>query len=117
MTDVNRRREDRDDFDPAQVRSAEFGASWNGKGIKARGLGVVVALAVLAIVGSNLYAGWRVETAISTVSRDKSDEHRTIRTSQDRTSCIVAMDPKDREKFRETYAPGAFKKWCPWVEE
>ena len=72
---------------------------------------------MLAIVASNLYGSYRIETSIAGVSRDKSAEHQTIRTSQDRTSCIVAMDPTDREKFRSTYAPGAFKRWCPWVEE
>lgn len=114
-----KRREDPDDLDPTQLRNSgsELGVSWNGKGIKARGLGVFLALAVLAVVGSNLYSGWRVETAIGSMSRDKTGEHRIIRTSQDRTSCIVAMSTVDRDKFRSEYRPGAFKQWCPWVEE
>src|SRR3990167_671229 len=115
---MTKRRDDPEDFDPARIRGeSEIGVGWNGKGFRARGLGVLLALAVLAMIASNLYAGWRVEMAITTFSHDKTTEHRVIRTSQDRTSCIVAMDPKDREKFRETYAPGAFKRWCPWVEE
>ena len=112
-----KRRDDPEGFDPLRVREAELGVAWNGKTVKARGVGAILLIAVLAIVSSNLYAGYRMENALSGLSRDKSVEHQTIRTSQDRTSCIVAMDPKDREKFRETYAPGAFKRWCPWVEE
>ena len=115
---MTKRRDDPEDFDPARIRGeSEIGVGWNGKGFRARGLGVLLTLAVLAMIASNLYAGWRVETAIATIGRESNGGHAVIRTSQDRTSCIVAMDPKDREKFRETYAPGAFKRWCPWVEE
>ena len=107
--------------DPTEPRrnaaNSELGVSWNGKGIKARGLGVFLALAVLAIVGAQLYAGWRIESAVATLSREKTGEHQTLKISQDRTSCIVAMSLTERDRFRSEYRPGAFRQWCPWVEE
>lgn len=111
------RENDPADFDPAPHRTSELGVSWNGKAIRARGLGVFLALAVLAVVGAQLYTGWRIEASITMMSRDKTAEHVTLRTSQDRTSCIVAMTADQRDEFRKSYAPGAFRRYCPWVEE
>jgi len=110
----HRRQDDPDSADyKNQHDSSEVTAMWNGKGISVKGSLAVFFLAILAIIGSNLYAGFRVESAI----KDMSGEHRTIRVSQDRTSCIVAMTTIDRDKFRSEYRPGAFKQWCPWVDE
>lgn len=97
--------------------TAELGVSWNGKAVKARGLAVFFILAVLAIIASQLYAGYRVETALVRAFDAGSDQHKTITVSQNRTSCIVSMGAEVREAFRASYVPGAFKKFCPWVDE
>ena len=111
---ITRRENDPADFDPAGVRNtAELGMSWNGKGIKARGLGVFLALAVLAIVASNVYSGWRVETALSALSREKTGEHLTLRTSHDRSRGIeVAVMPL-RERCMNQLTLASFPKGVP----
>lgn len=86
---------------------------WNGKGVAARGVAVYWMLSVLAIMGSNLYAGLRVEQAL----KARAEEHRLLRLGQDRTSCILSMNPEDRVAFRRRYHTGAFKQECPWIEE
>lgn len=91
----------------------EITATWGGKGVSVKGGVVILFLAVLALIASQLYAGFRVESAI----KDGSAEHRNIKVGMDRTSCIVTMKPEEREKFRADFRPGAFRQWCPWVEE
>lgn len=110
MTD--RRRTDAEDCTEHEARGgqAELGLGWNGKSIKARGLGVIVAIAVLAIVFSNVYAGYLIQQSMAV-------QHKRLTTSQDRTSCMVAMSPEEREGFRKGYGAGAFSRACPWVDE
>lgn len=102
---------------PDRSEASEFGLAWNGKAVKARGLAVFFILAVLALIASQLYAGYRVETALLRAFDAGSAQHTTITVSQNRTSCIVSMSPEVREAFRASYVPGAFKKFCPWVTD
>jgi hypothetical protein len=99
------------------VPREELGVAWNGKGIKAKGLAVYVLLGVLAIVGSNLYAGYRGEQMIARIAEGMSKEHVRLALAQDRTSCIVTLTFEQREQFRKDFRPGAFRQWCPWVQD
>jgi hypothetical protein len=103
--------------DPASRATPEIRLAWNGKSLSARGLGVYLALAVLTIVGSNLYAGYLTQRTVAEALATASKQHEAITRSLDRTSCQVNLTLEDRARFRESYAPGAFKRWCPWVEE
>lgn len=93
-----------------ETDQAELGIGWNGKSVKARGAGVLMVIGVLAIMASNIYGGYLVQQAMS-------EQHKKLTTSQDRTSCMVSIAPDEREKFRKEYRAGAFKQWCPWVDE
>jgi len=118
MVSSHRRTDDPEGADYKGPRDAsEVTAMWNGKGVSVKGGMAIFFLAVLAIIGSNLYAGWRVESAVVAIVEVSKKDHGVLRTSQDRTSCIVTMKSDEREKFRADYRPGAFKQWCPWVEE
>lgn len=101
---------------------------WNGKGIGARGVGVLIILAVLVISGTNLWAGRMVEntmireyakiTELLIESRKaQRAEHDLLRATQERVVCITTMTPEDRVKFRNGYRDGDFKRWCLWVTE
>lgn len=135
------RRTDEPDFDPRQHRRwkgldaneyanppAGLFVSWGGKMVGARGVAVYFVLAILALVGATLYAGWRTEAAVThavTNLQGRLDEvniavlrdHRALKIGQDRTTCILTMTQNDREQFRSRFYAGAFKSWCPWVEE
>jgi len=108
MTD--RRRTDGEDCTEHQARNNGLEFGYKGFGLKARGSGIILAIAVLAIMASNIYGGYLVQQAMS-------EQHRKLTTSQDRTSCMVSIAPDEREKFRREYRIGAFKQWCPWVDE
>lgn len=108
-----RRREgdpDQDDsykhrYDPMELR-----LGFNGKSIQARGMVVVVVIVLLGAIAS-VWALDHYQTALMT------EQHRRLTTSQDRTGCMVSLTLEDRAQFRKEYRPGAFKQWCPWVEE
>ena len=106
----------------------EVGVWWNGKGISAKGLGVLAILAVLTIAGTNLWAGFRVENTIireqaklvellNDARRAQRTEHDLLRITQERLVCIGTMTPEDRVRFRNGYRDGDFKRWCLWVVE
>jgi hypothetical protein len=82
-----------------------------------RGISVFLALAVVAIITSNFYSGYRIEQAIVGLRMESMREHMMLRTGQDRTSCILTMSQEDRGQFRLRYQQGAFKQMCPWMEE
>jgi len=109
--------------DPEQDMNKSEGVflRWNGKSFGARGVAVYFVLAVLAIIASNLFTGWQTKTAvtdaISAIAQATAKEHQKLQSGQERTSCVLSMTVEDRVKFRNDYAPGAFKKWCPWVDE
>jgi hypothetical protein len=115
MTD--RRRTDPEGCTEGQARSNGLEIGYKGLKLNAKGFGVYLALAVVGIVGSNLYAGYRTEQAIVAGGRTAVTEHAILRTTQDRTACIVAMTPEERTRFRERFQPGAFKQMCPWMDE
>lgn len=85
--------------------------------LRARGLALIVILSVAAIITSNLYAGFRLEQAFVRNELARLSEHRALQLGQDRLGCVVAISPEQREAFRRTYQPGAFARWCPWVQE
>jgi len=106
---------------PDMNKSEGIFLSWNGKSIGARGAAVYLVLAVVSIIASNLYAGWLTKTAvtdaIASIAAATTTEHRKLQIGQDRTSCILTMTVEQREKFRDRFIQGAFKTWCPWVED
>jgi hypothetical protein len=81
-----------------------------GKSIQARGMAVVLVMLALTSVA----AVWTLDHYQTLLI---TEQHRALHTSLDRTSCMVAMSPEDRVKFRSEYRPGAFRQWCPWVNE
>ena len=85
--------------------------------LRLRGLAVLGTLAVLAITGSNLYAGYRIEAAIASTRALAFTEHLRLLAAQDRTSCILTMTQEDRTQFRLNYRGGAFEQVCPWLAE
>lgn len=108
MTEPQKRRDDPDSDNSHERRAdpTEFRFGWNGKSIQARGLGVTIVVVVLALVTVAWYFADVTARA-----------HNKLITNQDRTSCIVAMTITERETFRRDYRPGAFKQWCPWMDE
>jgi len=108
MTD--RRRTDPEDCTEHQARNNEVEVGYKGLGIKARGLGVIVLIAVLVIVASTISSWYLVQQSMA-------EQHKRLTTSQDRTSCMVSISTEERDKFRREYRPGAFRQWCPWVDE
>jgi hypothetical protein len=74
-------------------------------------------IAVLAIIVSIFYSGHLTTQAISAGYTRSVEDHEKIKRSQDRTSCQVNLSLDERRIFRENYAPGAFKRWCPWADE
>lgn len=95
----------------------EVSLGWNGKTVTARGVVVYFLLAMLAIVSANLYAGWRLEQALLTQTARLVRDHDNIQITQNRTSCILTMSAEQRDQFRRDFRPGAFKQWCPWVND
>jgi hypothetical protein len=91
--------------DPAELR-----VGWGQKSLRARGLGLIMALGVGAIIAMMLYTS---ATMVNAMTR----EHMGLKISQDRTSCIITMTPQERLHFRDRYVPGAFRQMCPWVDE
>jgi hypothetical protein len=111
MTD--RRRGDADGCTDHEGRSNGLEIGYRGLKLNARGMGVYLALAVLGLILSILFSGYLTKEAVLAGNK----EHVTLRTSQDRTACIVAMTPEERTEFRKQFHPGAFTKACPWMVE
>lgn len=118
MAPPSRRADDPDAFDGRPFRSEqdEIALRYRSTTFSARGLGVYFALAIAGIIVSQVYTGWRIEQAIWMARRASATEHASIARAEDRTSCMLTLTLEDRTKFRSEYAPGAFRKWCPWVE-
>jgi len=115
-----RRSDDPDGFDGRDFRHEsreEIRLGYHGTTFSATGLGVYLAIAFALLIASNIYAGLRVEQAIWATRKANLEEHAGISRAEDRTACVVLMSPEDRIKFRNDYAPGAFRKWCPWIED
>lgn len=111
------RHNDPEDYNPRQDRKDSLELDWNGKGIKAKGPLVIIILLAMAIVASNLYIGNRIEQTIGNTRIFNAAEHQGLKLSQDRTSCLLSLQPAERVEFRLGYQKGAFAKWCPWMEE
>lgn len=88
-----------------------------GLRLTARGPLVIGVLAVLAIIGSNLYAGYRLEESLRASMAHLAMEHHVMTRANEQTACMVALSPEDREHFRIEYRPGAWSRWCPWIKE
>lgn len=95
----------------------ELGVAWNGKGVRARGIAVIFALCVIAIIASNMYGVWRLEEALLRANGINTKGHATISVGQERLACVVTMTMEQRERFRSEYRPGAFQRWCPWMTD
>ena len=100
-----------------KAETQELQVAWNGKSLTARGVGVYMAVAVLAIILSIFYSGYLTTQAISAGYTRSVADHEKIKGGLDRASCMVNLTFEERARFRESYAPGAFKRWCPWVDE
>lgn len=119
MADIKRRRYDDDDSetprgDPEGWKSREdpmeLRLGWGQKSLQARGLGVVLVVIAIMIIGALGYI-------IDGSERRSAIAHDRLIRASDRTGCLLTFDPEDRVKFREKYFQGAFKQWCPWVED
>jgi hypothetical protein len=130
MPPTHRRIDDPDEFNGHAFRAddPELRLGYKQASLSVRGIGVFIALAVLAIVASNFYAGILIKDTIKDENRViakaltdshtvASKDHITLRIAQDRTSCIITMTQEDRIDFRKRYQPGAFKQMCPWMDE
>lgn len=119
MTDRLRRSDDPKDFHGPDFRADQpmFRLGYKEASLSVYGLGVFVVLAVLAIVGSNFYAGRLITDAIYSTHAIAMADHKHLKISADRTSCQVNLSFKERRIFRENYSIGSFKRWCPWVDE
>lgn len=125
-----RRVDDPAELDGTSLRNDEpsLRVGYRELSLSARGIGVYFALAVAAIIVANFYSGYLIKEAVLgqndtvakalvTVHTASTDEHRGLRTAQDRTSCILTMSQEDRIRFRSRYQSGAFRQECPWVTE
>lgn len=83
--------------------------------ISARGFGVLIVLCLLAIVGSNLYAGLRLEKLFEKQTAALSRDHKSIGRGQEQATCILALTTEERLKFREDRRPDAWVQWCWWI--
>ena len=120
MAPDRRRSDDPEGFDGRDFRHEsreEIRLGYHGTTFSATGLGVYLAIAFALLITSNIYAGLRIENAILAARKADLEEHLNLARAEDRTACGVLMSPEDRIKFRQDYAPGAFEKWCPWMDE
>jgi len=97
---------------------------WGDKGISVKGIAAIVFLMWLALIGANLYAGYRLEQAFlgntmraETLAVQVRTEHTDMTRANEQTACVVSMTLADREKFRAEFRPGAWSRWCPWIKE
>lgn len=91
---------------------------YKGATLSLRGAASVFVLAVLVIAGSTLYGGLRVEWAMAREFNALHTKTADLAVAQSQTSCLLTMmSDEQRIKFRDTYVPGAFKRWCPWIKD
>lgn len=88
---------------------------WGNRNLQVRGFGVLVLLALFAVVGSNLYAGFRVEKLIERQTQILARDHRLIGRGQEQATCILALTVEERLRFREDRRPDAWVQWCWWL--
>jgi hypothetical protein len=114
-----KRVDDPEHFDPTPFRAGDstLRIGYKEASLSVRGVGVFLALGVLAIMASIFFSGWQTQQAISGLRDDATKEHRILRTASDRSACILTMSIEDRAQFRQRYIPGAFKQMCAWMEE
>lgn len=115
----HRRVDDPDTFEGTSFRQGEptLRLGYKEASLSIKGISVFIVLALLAVIGSNFYAGYLVQQAVSMTHASAIKDHGFIKGALDRTSCQVNLTVEERARFRESYAPGAFKRWCPWVDE
>jgi hypothetical protein len=101
------------EMDASQPNGLRVG--WGAWSLAATGWSTVLALGVLAIVASNLIAGYLFERSNTKEHATRSAEHFHLRIAQDRTSCILTMTVEERVVFRNRYQIGAFEQMCPWM--
>ena len=91
-----------------------------GTGLQARGPnGLLVAVVVIVLLGGLGGMAWLQSRGhmelIRMMELDKQD-HRDIKLSEDRMSCILTLSQSDRDAFRRNWHPGIASSYCPWVE-
>ena len=114
------RKDDDPGFDPRPRRETnpalwDWEAAYGKASLRGRGLLLAIVLFGVLIVGTNLYFGWRVETSVRAALASSGHEHREIVTSAQQTTCILALTPEERIRFREDLRPDAWSRWCWWM--
>jgi hypothetical protein len=99
-----------------------------GPSVSVRGTAVAALLVIVLCTGAIGYlvqVGFdrmvdQLRAAAAAASQESSRQmtaHVAITRSQDRTSCLLALNVQDRESFRREWRPGSFGIWCPWLNE
>lgn len=93
----------------------EWEAAYGQAALRGRGLLLTVVIFGALIVGTNAYFGWRVENSVRSTLQAAGHEHQEIVRSAEQTTCILALTPEERLKFREDVRMDAWSRWCWWL--
>lgn len=85
--------------------------------LTAHGFGVLIILGLFAVVGSNIYSGFRIEKLLEHQANIQARDHRMIGQGQEQATCILAMTVEERIKFRDDRRPDAWYQWCWWITQ
>lgn len=82
-----------------------------------RGRGLLLGLLVFGalILVSNFYIGFRIEAVVAAAVKSSGREHDSLVRSAEQTTCILALTPEERLKFREDVRTDAWSRWCWWL--
>ena len=110
--------------DRAELPKDSLDVSVGRTRLSAQGFGVLVLIALLAVIASTLYAGLRVEWSVESLAKQlvttqtaRKGEHDRIVTDLSKTACMLALSAEERTRFRLDFRPGAWSRWCPWITE
>lgn len=91
-----------------------------GMGLAATGPnGLLVAISVVVLlvgIGGMAWIQSRGHAELVRLMDLDRQDHRDIKLSEDRMSCILTLNQEDRERFRRNWHPGIAASFCPWVE-
>ena len=87
-----------------------------GTHVQARGQTVFLALLLMAGVGGMAWVQYVGHGELVRMIEMDRQDHRDIKLSEDRMSCILTLNQEDRERFRKNWHPGIAASFCPWVE-
>jgi len=114
---------------------APHGDGWTGDSlaigygkfkIGATGTVVVFLLALALVITANLWGAEIIQRELTEASRAAQSERtsnqafiiaefKMLRLAQNRTTCILTMNEKERSAFRQSRDP--YHRWCAWVED